>query len=135
MGEIDKLGRKTLRILVVDDEPHILEVFQQLLETEGYVTNTADSGYSALAAVGDFSPHIVFLDIRMPEMDGIQCLRRIKEADPGAEVVMISGFATLEMARRSLEIGAFDYIGKPLNFNHIRDVIRHITISKFVELM
>lgn len=135
MGERIPIGRKTLKILVVDDEPHILEVLQELLETEGYETRTADSGFSALAAVRDFSPHIVFLDIRMPEMDGIQCLRRIKEAKPGAEVVMISGFATLEMARRSLEIGAFDYIGKPLSFDHIREVIHHITITKFMEFM
>ena len=135
MGEKSPAGPKTLKILVVDDEPHIREVLQQLLETDGYETRTAESGFSALSLLRDFSPHIVFLDIRMPEMDGIQCLRHIKETDTMAEVVMISGFATIDMARRSLEIGAFDYIGKPLSFDHIRDVIRRITIMKFVEFL
>jgi DNA-binding NtrC family response regulator len=135
MGEMTPAGQKHLKILVVDDEPHIRKVLQELLETEGYETRTADSGFSALSVVRDFSPHIVFLDIRMPEMDGFQCLRRIKAAGSGAEVVIISGFATPEMARRSLEIGAFDYIGKPLSFSHIREVIHHITVTKFVEFM
>ncbi len=135
MVETTEVGRKSLKILVVDDEPHIQEVLQQLLETEGYATRSAGSGADALELIHEFTPHIVFLDIRMPEMDGIQCLRRIKELEPKAEVVMISGFATLDMAKRSLEIGAFDYIGKPLSFDHIRDVIRQIAITKFVELM
>jgi DNA-binding NtrC family response regulator len=135
MEEKRDCGRDTMKILVVDDEPHIREVLRELLATDGHDTQTAESGYAALSAVKEFSPHIVFLDIRMPEMDGIQCLRRIKEFDPDIAVVMISGFATLEMARRSLEIGAFDYIGKPLSFDHIREVIRQIAISKFLEFM
>ena len=135
MVETTEVGRKILKILVVDDEPHIREVLQQLLETEGYVTAGADSGAEALELVREFMPHIVFLDIRMPEMDGIQCLRRIKEIEQNVEVVMISGFATIEMAKRALEIGAFDYIGKPLSFDHIRDIIRQISITKFVEFM
>ena len=135
MGEKSPVGTNTLKILVVDDEPYIREVLQQLLETEGYETRSADSGFSALEAVHDFSPHIIFLDIRMPEMDGFQCLRRIKECAPHSQVVMISGFATLEMARRSLEIGAFDYIEKPLSFDHIREVIRRITRTKFMEFL
>jgi DNA-binding NtrC family response regulator len=127
--------QKKLRVLVVDDEPNIRDVLIQLLANDGHETLGADSGISALTVIPDFRPQIVFLDIRMPEMDGIQCLRRIKEYDPGIEVVMISGFATIDMARRSLEIGAFDYIGKPLSFDHISEVIRHIVITKFVEFM
>jgi len=124
---------KRLKILVVDDEPHIREVMLKLLETEGYETMTADSGDAALQIMPDFQPQLVFLDIRMPDMDGIQCLRNIKESESDAEVIMISGFATMDMARRCLEIGAFDYIGKPLTFDHIRDVIRQFTITRFGE--
>jgi len=127
--------RKRLKVLVVDDEPQIREVLQMTLDNDGYETDTADSGETALDVIGKFHPNIVFLDIRMPDMDGIQCLRRIKEISPEVEVIMISGFATIQMARRSLEIGAFDYIGKPLSFDHIREVIRQITITRFVELM
>jgi len=135
MGESQPESRKSLKVLVVDDEPHICEVMSQFLENEGYEAASADSGVTALSMMNSFDPHIVFLDIRMPDMDGIQCLRRIKDNKKETEVVIMSGFATTQMARKSLEIGAFDYIGKPLCFNHIREVLQLIKISKFVELL
>jgi len=135
MVEAAEIGRQKLRILVVDDEPRIREVLRELLDIEGYEVREAESGLAAIELIREFSPHIVFLDIRMPEMDGIHCLRMIKKMYSAAEVVMISGFATIEMAKRSLEIGAFDYIGKPLNFDHVRNVIRQIAVTKFVEFM
>jgi len=116
---------------VVDDELRIREVMQQLLADEGYDTETADSGGAALRKMPVFRPHLVFLDIRMPDMDGIQCLRKIKKMGFGSEVVMISGFATIDMVRRCLEIGAFDFIGKPLSFDHVREVILQIAITRF----
>lgn len=138
MGEMSAEGtgnRKGLKILVVDDEQNIREVLQEFFISEGYETLTAGSGSEALLMFRDFAPQIIFLDIRMPDMDGLQSLRRIHEIDPNVEVVMISGFATIEIARRSLEIGAADYIGKPLDFSHVREVVLHITQSKFVEFL
>jgi DNA-binding NtrC family response regulator len=138
MGELnaEETGeRKRLRTLVVDDEENIREVMGEFLVSEGYESRIAESGSEALGIIGEFKPHIIFLDIRMPDMDGLQSLRRIREIDQTAEVVMISGFATIEIARRSLEIGAADYIGKPMDFSHVRKVIRHITQSKFVEFL
>jgi len=126
---------KTMEILVVDDEPNILEVLQTFLENEGYDVTTADSSAKALAQLAESDPQIVLLDIRMPDIDGIQCLRRIKDQHPSVEVVMMSGFATQQIAEKSLEIGAFDYIGKPLSFNHLKEVIQQIKITKFLELM
>ena len=132
MVETTEVGRKILKILVVDDEPHIREVLQQLLETEGYVTAGADSGAEALELVRAFMPHIVFLDMEM--MD--QCHKK-KSRRSRAERPELSRyrFATIEMAKRALEIGAFDYVGKPLSFDHIREIIRQISITKFVEFM
>ena len=127
--------RKRLKILVVDDEYNIQEVLREFLESEGYEARTVGSGSEALQILSEFSPHIIFLDIRMPDIDGLQALRRIREIDNIVEVVMISGFATIEIARRSLEIGAADYIGKPIEFSHVREVLRHITQSKFMEFM
>lgn len=125
----------TLRILVVDDERNILEVIGTFLESEGYEVITAESGASLLTHLEEDDPHIILLDIRMPDIDGIQCLRQIKEKYKTVEVVMMSGFATLQMARKSLDIGAFDYLRKPISFAHLKEVIEHIKITKFLELM
>ncbi len=128
-------AQNRLKTLVVDDEQNIRDVLREFLDSEGYETRTAGSGPEALDVLREFTPHIIFLDIRMPDMDGLQSLRRIREINQTTEVVMISGFATIDIARRSLEIGAADYIGKPMDFSHVRSVIRHITQSKFVEFL
>lgn len=126
---------KRLRILVVDDESKICDVVQSFLENEGYEVMTADSGVSALSALEDDEVQIMLLDIRMPDMDGLQCLRSVKDMYPDIEIVMMSGFATLKMAKMSLKIGALDYLCKPLSFPHLKDVIRQIEVSKFLEYM
>jgi len=126
---------KTLKILVVDDEPNVLDVIQSFLENEGYEVLVADSGASMMDSLEKTKPNVILLDIRMPDIDGLQCLRIIKDRYPGIEVVMMSGFATVQMAKKSLEIGAFDYIGKPISFNHLKEVIQQIKITKFLELL
>jgi DNA-binding NtrC family response regulator len=135
MSEENADQEKPLKILVVDDEPNILEVIQSFLESEGYEVRTAESGASVFSYLDGDDTNIVLLDIRMPDIDGLQCLRYIKEKYPTIEVVMMSGFATLQMARKSLEIGAFDYLRKPLSFNHLKEVIQQIKITKFLETM
>ena len=127
--------KKSLKILVVDDEAQVLEVLQSLLDTEGYSTKGAVSGEAALEALCSFLPHIVFLDIKMPGMDGIECLKKMREMKPDTVVVMISGLATLDMAKESLEFGAFDYIEKPFNFEHIREVVRQVSITHFMDII
>jgi len=122
-----------LRILVVDDEVNILEILKSFLVGEGYDVSTAAGGMEAMEAIDNYDPHIVLLDIRMPDMDGLQCLRMIKEKKPAIDVIMISGFATTQIARKCLEIGAFDYISKPFCFPHISDVLQKIKITKYLE--
>ena len=135
MGQFQVDRGQVLKILVVDDEPNILEVIQAFLESEGYEVITTESASSAFLFMEESGPHIVLLDIRMPDIDGLQCLRQIKHKYPCVEVVMMSGFATLQMARKSLEIGAFDYLKKPLSFTHLKEVIQQIKITKFLEMM
>ena len=135
MAEWNAYQEKNLKILIVDDEPNILEVLQSFFESEGYDVITADCGASAISLLEEPYPQIILLDIRMPDMDGIQCLRLIKDKAPEIQVVMMSGFATVQMAKKSLTIGAFDYICKPLSFPHLKEVIQQIKISKFLEYM
>ncbi|MCE5251762.1 response regulator [bacterium] len=133
--ESDSLVKGAFKILVVDDEETIRDVLVDFLDSEGYTVKTADSGVTALPIVDDFEPHVVLLDIRMPDMDGLQCLRSIKDMNTRIQVVMMSGFATEHIAQKSLEIGAFDYINKPLCFNHLKNVLQFIKITKFVEYL
>ncbi len=134
MPESEKSGKGPLKILIVDDEASIRDILQELLQYEGYSIKTADSGITALSVIEEFKPHVVLLDIRMPDMDGIQCLRQIKENHPSTEVLMISGFAYGETAKKSLELGAYDYMDKPINFEHLINILKFLKSSKFAEL-
>ena len=71
----------------------------------------------------------------MPDLDGLQCLKMIRERFPAVQVVMMSGFATIQMAESSLKHGAYDYINKPLCFDHLKAVIRHIQQTNFLEMI
>lgn len=134
MQETEKSGNGSLKILIVDDEVAIRDIIKELLQCEGYCTKTADSGITALSVIDEFKPHVVLLDIRMPDMDGLQCLRRIKENHSSTEVLMISGFASRDIAKKSLELGAYDYLNKPLSFDHLKNLLNMLKISKFAEL-
>ena len=135
MAESETKGNETFKILVVDDEITIQEMLLTYLESKGYEVQIADTGLSALEVSAEFKPHIVLLDIRMPDMDGIQCLRMLLKQDSNIAVVMMSGFATENIARKSLELGAFDYINKPISLDHLFEVIHLVKITKFVEYM
>lgn len=134
MPESEKSGKGQLKILIVDDEAANREILQELLQYGGYSIKTADSGITALSVIEEFKPHVVLLDIRMPGMDGIQCLRQIKENHPSTEVLMMSGFASGEIAKKSLELGAYDFMDKPINFEHLINIMKLLKISKFAEL-
>ncbi|HXV85374.1 MAG TPA: response regulator, partial [Gemmatimonadales bacterium] len=82
------------RVLVADDEKGVREALRQLLEYEGAEVRTATSGAEALAAYQEFHPHLVLLDVKMAGMDGLETLTRIRDVDPRAHVVMISGHGT-----------------------------------------
>jgi two-component system nitrogen regulation response regulator NtrX len=102
-------------ILIVDDEPAIQSSLRGVLEDEGYRVTAVGSGDDALALLTDEAPDLVFLDIWMPGLDGLETLARIKQLRPEETVVMISGHGTIETAVRATRLGAYDFIEKPLS--------------------
>jgi two-component system response regulator (stage 0 sporulation protein F) len=107
------------RLLIVDDEQPVLEVLGEYFTAQGYEVATADGGAEALAAVRRIRPDVVLLDIRMPGMDGIEVLRRLRQQDERLAVIMVTANEDVALARETLEIGAFDYVAKPFDFRYL----------------
>ena len=104
-------------ILIVDDEPGILTTLAQILEDEGYRTVTTSSGEEALELYERHRPGAVFLDIWLPDRDGLETLQALREMDPHAAVIMISGHGTAPTAVKAIKMGAYDYLEKPLSYD------------------
>ena len=118
------------RVLVVDDEPGIRQALGQLLEYEGYAVRTAAGGEEGIAQYGAFRPHLVFLDVKMARVDGMETLGRLRQQDPQATVVMISGHATLQTAVEATQRGAYDILEKPLDTDRVLVVLRNALASR-----
>jgi DNA-binding response OmpR family regulator len=121
------LGRKdkpVLRVLVVDDDVTGCKVLGEFLRSRGYEAYTALDGPAAIAKVKEIRPHIVLLDIIMPGMGGMEILKEIKRIDPSVAVIMVTGVGDNEVGRRALELGAYDYITKPVDFNYLETVLK-----------
>ena len=102
------------KILVIDDEQPTLNMFRLLLAAYGYEILTAANGAEGLEAFERERPGVVLTDIKMPVMDGIEVLKRIKDIDPHAEVIVITGHGDMDLAIRALNLDATDFINKPV---------------------
>jgi two-component system nitrogen regulation response regulator NtrX len=115
----------THRVLIVDDEAGIRQALTQVLEFERMEVRTASSGGEAITAYREFSPHVVFLDVKMAGLDGLDTLSRLRDLDPGAQVVMISGHGTIATAVEATQRGAFDFLEKPLDTDRLLVTLRN----------
>ena len=121
------------RVLVVDDELGPRESLRMLLKPS-YAIQTAENGRTALELLRRFQPDVVIMDIKMPEMDGLELLRHVKRADPSIEVVMITAYASLETVRHALTHGAFEYLIKPFSRQDLEDVVRRALVRRQTDL-
>jgi DNA-binding NtrC family response regulator len=112
------------RILVVDDELIVCESCQRILEEEGYEVETALSGTEAFAKMKENHFDIVITDLKMPGIDGMEVLRRLRREYPDTIVIMITGFSTVETAVEAMKLGAFDYIPKPFTPDEVSIVVK-----------
>jgi two-component system nitrogen regulation response regulator NtrX len=120
------------RVLIVDDEKGIREALKQVLEYEEIEVQTCASGHEALGLYAEFQPHLVFLDVKMEGMDGLEALKRLRQLDPQAQVVMISGHGTIQTAVEATQLGAYDFLEKPLDTDRIlltlRNALQHVVL-------
>ncbi|MGA6829254.1 sigma-54-dependent transcriptional regulator [Nitrospira sp. NS4] len=112
-------------ILIVDDEEPIRTSLRSILEDEGYDVAVAASGTEALKIYTTDPPDLMILDIWMPELDGLETLRRVKEFVPNAQVMMMSGHGSIETAVKAIKLGAYDYIEKPLSLENVTLRVKH----------
>lgn len=111
------------RLLVVDDEAIIRDVLARFFRRKGYSVSTAKNGKEALERVKKDRPHLMLLDIRMPEMDGFEVLKRLREIDREVAVMMITANTDLGEAQKTIELGACDYIVKPFHLDYLETTV------------
>jgi two-component system response regulator MprA len=111
------------KILVVDDEPEVRQLMEHFLTERGYEVRIAENGRLALAALDTFAPDVVLLDMHMPEMDGLETLKRLAARAPSLPVIMITVNEDIETTSRLLQLGAADYVPKPFNLEYLEQSI------------
>jgi DNA-binding response OmpR family regulator len=111
------------KILLVEDEIEILDAITEYLEREGYAVTRAVDGAEALRRVDTERPDLVLLDVGLPGLSGLEVLRRLREDHPRVPVVMLTGLNDEAQARRTLQMGAVDYVRKPFDLGHLSRVV------------
>jgi DNA-binding NtrC family response regulator len=114
---------QAVRIMVVDDEPSVLESFKMILKIKDYEVETFPDGPSALQNLTKGKFDMAFIDYKLPVMDGLEVLRRIKEIDPEVEVVIVTAYATDTSHANAITLGALEYLRKPFLMEEIYELV------------
>ncbi len=112
-----------LRIMVLDDEPIVCKRLKPALEKLGYEVDAFTQSPEAMHQIQQIKYDIIITDLKMKEVDGMQFLSEAKKRHPGTEVIIITGFATMETAKQSFLQGVFDFIAKPFKLSEIQEVV------------
>lgn len=117
------MAEQLKRILVVDDEENTRIALTRLLSREGYEVNTAANGLEALSSLRNNPAELIITDLNMPEMNGLAFLRELNREYPTSNVIMITAFGEVESYLEALNLGAFEYLNKPLRLDELRKVM------------
>lgn len=122
-----------LQILFVDDDTDILSMVDQYLSIQGYRIKTVDNGMDALEMIRENPIDIVFTDYRMPEFNGLELLVAIKKTNPDTEVIIVTGYGSMESAIKAMKFGSYDYLQKPFKLDHLKLIIDRIREEKKIK--
>ncbi len=115
------------RVLVVDDASFMRMMVKEILTKNGYeVAGEADNGQKAIEKYAELNPDLVIMDITMPEVDGIEAVKRIKESDPEAKIVMCSAMGQQAMVIEAIQAGAKDFIVKPFQADRVLEAVKKV---------
>ena len=117
------------KVLVIDDDAKILFAFRQVFRKAGYTTITASDGEEALQKISTEQPSVVFMDISMPKMDGLDVLKKMRGKHLSVPVVIITGYGTMQTAINAVQLGAFEYLTKPLDVRKLRETAERALAS------
>ena len=118
---------------MVDDEQDFLETIVKRLKTRKIEVTGVESGYKALELLDDRDFDVIILDVKMPGMDGIETLREIKKKKPLMEVIMLTGHASVESGIQGMQLGAFDYVMKPVALDELLEKMRQAYERKMIQ--
>ena len=118
-----------LRLLLVDDEPEFVEPTAVRLGRRGVACMTAGSGEEALEILAERSFDCAVVDVKMSRMDGLQLLQKLKVSHPRMPVILLTGHASVELGMQGMELGAFEYLLKPLELEELLDVVRRASAA------
>jgi CheY-like chemotaxis protein len=125
-----EVNRPTARILCVDDEDVILDSFRKILVLDGYSVDTVQAGQEALGLIQTHPYDFVFTDLRMPAMDGVKVVKSVKHMCPDIDVIIITGYATVETAVECMKFGAMDYVQKPFTEEELRAFVKKAMVIR-----
>jgi DNA-binding response OmpR family regulator len=121
------------KVLIVDDEMDFMDIIVKRLRVRNIEVSGVESGYLALEALDSLNPDVIILDVKMPGLDGIETLREIKKKKPLTEVIMLTGQASVDSGIQGMQLGAFDYLIKPVALDELLEKVRQAYERKLIQ--
>lgn len=125
-----KKTNENIKVLIADDEVEFSSTLQTRLNLRKFQATAVYSGKETLRAIEEEHPDVLLLDLKMPDLDGLEVLARLKEEHPGIQVIILTGHGSFEVGKEGMELGAFDYIMKPVDLNVLISKIQEAYAAK-----